>query len=447
MTIKDDDGNDIVLTVLKTPICLDSLKWKYEEDTKRYHQKKSDGNISVDNVTKPLPNASFTSVSFLKEPIALDEWNKVAEPLSQITFNVKTVQGSYMRPSRKKANAMEFQAWKRNALVIFENSFVYPFVHSGNQYKCFVCAKQFLDPNALKEHTTKEHNIKDLQKELNNRIRDKNLKIDITDLQCRVCLERLPNFEALIVHLKGHGKNVHLELKDNLIPFKLAGDTFECQVCGESFLKLRLLIIHMSKHFNNFNCEVCGSVFISLNLLKRHQQTHVSGNFPCDKCDKVFSNSAKRTLHMRGVHLKQLPRRCPICPERFNSNYQRTKHLRIVHNQTSGLYKCETCGREYDLKYHLLIHIRSVHLQERNQECSICNSRFFSKYCLSRHMVIHTGEKNFKCNVCGKAYARRKNLREHHRVHEMAQNCSVCGQNCEGQASLVAHMNSAHGVL
>ncbi|XP_063836955.1 zinc finger protein 728-like isoform X4 [Ostrinia nubilalis] len=449
VTIKDDEGNNITLNILRTPICLDNLKWEYEDapqkNNKIPHQYTEDT-----KVRKPLklsnPNNNVTSVLFLKDPICLDEWNRVAEPLSQVTYNVKTIQGSYVRPSRK-ANAVEFQAWKQNALVIFENSYVYPFVHSGNKYKCFVCAKQFLDPSLLKEHTTREHNIKDLQKELNNRLRDKNLKIDISDLQCRICLEHLPNFEALKVHLKDHGKNIDLELTDNLIPFRLGGSTFECQVCGENFLKLRLLIIHMSKHFNNYNCEVCGSVFISLNLLKRHQQTHVSGNYPCEKCDKVFSNSAKRTLHMRGVHLKQLPRRCPICPERFNSNYQRTKHLRIVHNQTNGLYRCETCGREYDLKYHLLIHIRSVHLQERNQECPICHSRFFSKYCLSRHMVIHTGEKNFKCNVCGKAYARRKNLREHFRVHELSQTCSVCGQVCADQASLGAHMNGVHGVL
>lgn len=388
---------------------------------------------------------NVTEVALLKEPLSLDEWNK--DLVSEVTYNVKTVRGSYFRGPSRKAKALEFQAWKIQALFIFENSSAYPFVHSGNKYKCFICARSFLDPKLLKEHSTKEHSLRDLQKELNNRMREKNLKVDIANLQCKLCQETLSDLNTLKIHLKGHGKNVDLNLKDNLVPFKLDADTFECQVCGENFLKLRLLIIHMSKHFNNYSCEVCGSVFISMNLLKRHQQTHVTGSFPCEKCDKVFSNAAKRTLHMRGVHLKQLPRRCPICPERFNSNYQRTKHLRIVHNQTTGLYRCETCGREYDLKYHLLIHIRSVHLQERNQECPICHSRFFSKYCLSRHMVIHTGEKNFKCTVCGKAYARRKNLREHYRVHELGQNCSICGHSSVDQASLAAHMNVAHGVM
>lgn len=442
ITIKDEDGTDITLTLLKRPISLDSLKW--EHDTEHNHVKEKNERRHT-KLKLRKPKANFTEVTLLKEPISLEEWSK--ETQSEVTYNVKTVQGSYVKRPTRKSKALEFEAWKSQALVIFENSNAYPFVHSGNKYKCFVCAKPFLDPNMLKEHTTKDHSLRDLQKELNNRMREKNLKVDITQLQCKICLNTLADLETLKVHLKEHGKDVDLNLKDNLIPFKLGGDTFECQVCGEHFLKLRLLIIHMSKHFNNYSCEVCGSVFISMNLLKRHQQTHVLGNFPCDKCDKVFSNTAKRTLHMRGVHLKQLPRRCPICPERFNSNYQRTKHLRIVHNQSTGLFRCETCGREYDLKYHLLIHIRSVHLQERNQECPICHSRFFSKYCLSRHMVIHTGEKNFKCNVCGKAYARRKNLREHYRVHEMGQNCSVCGQSYMDQVSLSTHMRVSHGVL
>lgn len=387
-------------------------------------------------------------MSMLKEPVSLNniDWKTTEDDLeSSVTINVKTVQRHLYGATRKRTESVEYLTWKQNALIIFEYSYVYPFIHASNKYKCFICAKPFLDAHLLKDHTN-EHNIKEMKRELSNRVRDKNLKVDVKYLQCKICLQTLTNLQNLKIHLKEHGKKIEPNLQDNIIPFKLGSENFECQICGEKYLKLRLLIIHMSKHYNNYSCEICGTVFISLHLLKRHLQIHESGSFPCDKCDKVFSNAAKRTLHYRGVHLKQFPRRCPICPERFNSNYQRTKHLRIVHNQTTGLYRCDTCGREYDLKYHLLIHIRSVHLQERNQECPVCNSRFFSKYCLSRHMVIHTGEKNFKCEICGKAYARRKNLREHSRTHEVGL-CSICGQNCGDHNNLVTHVNNVHGVL
>ncbi|XP_052757198.1 zinc finger protein 37-like isoform X4 [Galleria mellonella] len=437
--LKDEDGADIKLTVLKTPIPLDTLP--YEKEKKKLKKYSLKTKVRVKRKIKLEERR--TKMMMLQEPISLDG---ITEQSNAVTVNIKTVQGLYKYSHRTSKNK-QFDVWKQNALTIFENSHVYPFVHSGNKYKCFVCAKPFLDAALLKEHSINDHSAKELKLELNNRVRDKNLKVDVSNIQCKLCLEILPNIEALKEHLKKHGKSVDLSFKDNLIPFKLDAKTFDCQICGESFLKLRLLIIHMSKHYNNYSCDMCGSVFISLHLLRRHLQIHKSGNFPCDKCNKIFSNPAKRTIHMRGVHLKQWPRRCPMCPERFNSNYQRTKHLRMIHNQTTGLYRCETCGREYYLKYHLLIHIRSVHLQERNQECSICHSRFFSKYCLSRHMVIHSGEKKFLCGVCGKGYVRKKNLKDHMRQHEIGFICSICGQNYVDQASLFAHVNVSHGAL
>lgn len=426
--MKAENGEEIKLTVLRRPIHLDTLEYEPHDIATDNYKDVVKKRYSTNKMMKK-PDVKLKPMTLLKEPISLDDFqwkNGNNELQSSVTINVKTVQGFLCRPPRKRSKYVEFQSWKQNALIIFENTYVYPFIHAGNKYKCFICSKPFLDANLLKDHTINEHNYKEMKRELNNRVRDKNLKVDVTYLQCKICLQSLPNLQQLKTHLKDHGKKIEPNIQDNIIPFKLGGDKFECQVCGEKYLKLRLLIIHMSKHFNNYSCEICGAVFVALNLLKRHHQTHVSGSFPCDRCDKVFSNAAKRTIHTRGVHLKQFPRRCPICPERFNSNYQRTKHLRMVHNQSTGLYRCDTCGKEYDLKYHLLLHIRSVHLQERNQECSICNSRFFSKYCLSRHMVIHTGEKNFKCEICGKAYARRKNLREHFRSHDVGL-CSVCG--------------------
>lgn len=384
----------------------------------------------------------LTTVSVLEEPLSLDkmELNKICT-VKSITKNVKIVK---KRRKIIQDNSIKGHTWKQNALTIFEFSHVYPFIHAFNKYKCFVCAKVFLEAFPLKRHSTEEHSVADYAQELNNRIREKNLKVDVTYLQCKICERICPNFNSLKVHLKDHGKPIDPDIQDNIIPFKLGGVKFECQICDTSFLKLRLLIIHMSKHFNNYSCEICGAGFISLHLLKRHLQTHKVGIYPCEICKKIFTNSAKKTMHMRGVHLKQFPRTCPICPERFNSNYQRTKHLRIVHNHSSGLFKCETCSREYDLKYQLLVHIRSVHLQERNQECGICNSRFFSKYCLSRHMIIHTGEKNFKCDICGKAYARMKNLKEHSKSHEIRHACSICGQEFNNHVLLVTHMNNSH---
>ncbi|CAH2062216.1 unnamed protein product, partial [Iphiclides podalirius] len=319
------------------------------------------------------------------------------------------------RTPRKRADI------RQNALTLFEFTTVYPFVYGNNKFKCFVCSQPFLETALLRRHMQDTHTFAPLKRLLNNR-RENVIKVDVREMNCKLCPIQPKDLQQLKQHLKEvHQKLIDPELKDNIIPFMLEGgeEGYQCVMCDSTFIKVRTLVIHMSVHFNNYSCEICGSGFMTLRLLKKHLEVHESGNFHCDRCNKVFNTSYKLSLHIRGVHLKQFPRRCPICPERFNSNYRRTKHLQDVHNQSTRVHKCKTCGRGFNLKYHLVCHTRSVHLQERNHQCKVCSQRFCNKETLKRHMVIHTGEKNYKCDLCGQAFLRRKNLKDHLRLHDV----------------------------
>ncbi|KAI5640781.1 hypothetical protein NE865_06889 [Phthorimaea operculella] len=310
---------------------------------------------------------------------------------------------------------------RQNVLTVFEFSTVYPFIYGNNKFKCFVCSQPFLETSLLRKHMNESHTFAPLKRLVNNK-RENILKVDVSEIACKICSYTPKDFIELKRHLKGeHNKSIDPELQDNMIPFKIDGgkESYDCVICQESFIKVRILVIHMSVHFNNYSCEICGSGFMTLRLLKKHLEVHENGNFPCDRCNKVFTTTHKRALHIRGVHLKQYPRRCPMCPERFNSNYRRTIHLQDVHNVSTRVHKCLQCGRAFNLKYHLICHTRSVHLQERNQACDLCHQRFCNKETLKRHMVIHTGEKNYKCEVCGMAFLRRKNLKDHLRLHDI----------------------------
>lgn len=311
------------------------------------------------------------------------------------------------------------QDLRGNALTVFEYSTAYPFIYGNNKFKCFICTQHYLDLAMLKQHMTETHSFVALKRLVNNR-RENVLKVDINGMYCKICGDNPKDLIEMKTHLKNHDKDIDMNIRDNLIPFKLelVEDKYRCVICDQGFIKVRSLVVHMSVHFNNYSCEICGSAFMTLRLLKRHLEIHESGTYSCDRCNKVFSTPNKLTLHVRGVHLKQCPRRCPMCPERFNSNYKRTIHLQEVHNQVTRVHKCETCGRGFNLRYHLVCHIRSVHLQERNQQCEVCHQRYSNKESLKRHMVIHTGEKNHKCDVCGMAFLRRKNLKDHLRLHE-----------------------------
>lgn len=409
------------------------------EDTKQNKDTKArDINPGVSEESKVERKSKMT---ILKKPIPLDSLQCVIRD-DEFPFTVKLINKKSIRNKDKLFE--EFQQWQQNALTIFEHSHVYPFIHASSKYKCLVCYKLFLEAQLLKIHLDNEHTITELKAKLSIQVKEKNLKVDITTLVCKICSTTLLNLEELKVHLKNHGKNINLDIKDNIIPFKLNEKQFDCQICGETYPKLRLLVKHMnSNHFNNFSCEYCGSQFVSLRLLKSHLQSHEIGNFPCSKCNKVFKSAVYRSNHIRVTHLKHLLRTCPYCPERFNSNYNRTKHIRIAHKPNTELFKCETCGKAFDLKYHLRLHIRSVHLQERNFECNVCHLRFFNNYTLSRHMKTHTGDYQFKCQVCGKGYSTRFRLREHCKTHAVV--CYNCGVDCRDHDGLAAHVNKVHG--
>lgn len=384
---------------LGTLVDFDKTSQRYRDIQYKLKSKSTTSDLSIYSPSPDLPSISPPSSPKLE----------IDETVPSVNVSANLI---------KKDSLRQLPNIRQNVLTVFEFSTVYPFIYGNNKFKCFVCSQPYLETPLLKMHMSESHNFSSLKRLINNK-KENVLKVDVSSIQCNLCTEIPRDLNDLKLHLKEvHEKNVDPDVKDNMIPFKLDGGNYKCVMCDEIFLKVRLLVIHMSVHFNNYSCEVCGSGFMTLRLLKKHLEVHENGKFPCDQCDKIFSTPHKRSLHIRGVHLKKYPRRCPLCPERFNSNYRRTIHLQDVHNQTTRVHKCEKCGRSFNLKYHLICHNRSVHLQIRNQQCDVCLQRFCNKETLKRHMVIHTGEKNYKCEICGMAFLRRKNLRDHFRVHD-----------------------------
>ncbi|XP_078530507.1 uncharacterized protein LOC144817655 isoform X2 [Lissotriton helveticus] len=76
-----------------------------------------------------------------------------------------------------------------------------------------------------------------------------------------------------------------------------------CNVCGKSFSKSSLLIIHRRVHSGYFACNECGKSFSTLSSLKVHQIKHVkhksSKSYPCKECGKTFKIPSYLELHQR----------------------------------------------------------------------------------------------------------------------------------------------------
>ncbi|CAG9574895.1 unnamed protein product [Danaus chrysippus] len=343
------------------------------------------------------------------------------------------------------------QKHRENLLTILKYSNATPFKDKSLLgFICGYCNASYPDPTDLKNHTDLDHIKERLDFKSSFDMTEYNVKLDVVNLMCTLCDEKMENLFKLRDHLiKIHNKVFHRDIKDHLLQFKLKkGDVFDCALCPSTYETFKMLKQHMNKHYCNYSCSKCENSFATKRSLNTHQTTHEEGSFKCDHCDKIFSTKTKKQYHEKTKHLgARNISNCPYCDVPFRSYYQRNQHLVKVHN-SEAQYKCNVCSKGYILKSLLMCHIKKNHLMERNCQCTECGYKFFSKKALKAHMIKHSGERKFICEVCHKSYARKYTLREHMRIHndDRRFKCDICGTAFIQKCSLKSHLLSHHGI-
>ncbi|XP_073964107.1 uncharacterized protein isoform X2 [Choristoneura fumiferana] len=340
---------------------------------------------------------------------------------------------------------------KENLQTILKYSNAVPFKNKSLLgFICGYCDTPFPDPADLRLHTEKDHKKERLEFKSNFDMTEYNVKLDVSELNCTLCEQKMDNLNILKQHLvQVHNKVIYSDIKDHMLQFKLRkGDVYDCALCSSTYETFKMLKQHMNKHYNNYACNKCDTSFATKRSLNSHRTTHQKGSFKCQHCDKVFTSKAKQHYHEKTKHLgARNISNCPYCNEPFRSYYQRNQHLVKVHN-SEAQYKCNVCSKSYILKSLLMYHIKKTHLMERNHQCTECGYKFFSKKALNAHMVKHTGERKYCCEVCQKSYARKYTLREHMRIHNNDRRfkCEVCAMTFVQKCSLKSHLLSNHGI-
>lgn len=351
----------------------------------------------------------------------------------------------------KRKTAIDKRKHRDNLLTILKYSNVIPFKNKSMLgFVCGYCDATYPDPKDLRSHTEIDHRKDRLSFKQSFVMAEYNVKLDITDLKCKICSTNMENLTKLKDHLvDNHKKVVYTDIKDHLMQFRLKkGDVFDCVMCPSTYETFKMLKQHMNKHYCNYSCTKCENSFATKRSLSAHQETHQDGSFKCDLCDKIFSTRTKKQYHEKAKHMgTRNISNCPYCDVPFRSYYQRNQHMVKVHD-SDVKYKCNVCNKGYILKSLLMSHIKKNHLMERNYQCIECGYRFFSNKALKAHMVKHTGEKNYTCEVCHKSYARKYTLREHMRIHNNDRRfkCEVCGSTFVQKCSLKSHLLSHHGI-
>ncbi|XP_053623418.1 zinc finger and SCAN domain-containing protein 12-like isoform X10 [Plodia interpunctella] len=341
-------------------------------------------------------------------------------------------------------NILKRQIGRNSALVLLQYSNLYPFKWSRSHFICFYCNTQNADVEQFRNHIKDNHNNLDLCqiKKASRKLHSfAPIKVDASDISCKLCHDIIDNIDDLKAHLSNkHEKPIEMD-NDGILPFKLSKDSFGCVNCSATYSEYKTLNEHLNVHYRNFICEECGNGFASASRLKYHTASHGIKTYPCNSCDKLFTSTAARRHHVSGVHMKEKLNRCPHCLEAFHTFYQKQRHISTVHGLKIKEFKCDLCPKVFIVSGNLLTHKKVVHFNHKRFTCEVCDSKFYFRSELKKHMNTHGAEKNFACDVCKKCYATAKTLKEHIKIHnnDFRFICAVCGQAFVTNYSLKQH--------
>ncbi|XP_011569218.3 gastrula zinc finger protein XlCGF26.1 isoform X22 [Plutella xylostella] len=422
----DDDADDEPLTNLATKIPKKEAEddiFGSEDKPKPAEKRKA----TVKAKAVPAKKAKAT-VTKAKGPAA-----KVAKP----------------QEKKKRGDSQDAMTtnMRNNAMKIVEYATAYPFRLPELDVMCVLCSRSFEDPKDFRDHFDNDHKVFNIKEAFFHLTRfDRKLKVDFTDVRCRICNQLFDDLDSVANHLKAeHDKEISndgyaLEI------FKFEPGKWVCAYCKEKFVSLRSLSRHTACHFRNFVCPTCGKKYTFDRDLDEHIKKKHSNLFACVKCRKTFPSDKDRKEHME-ESISCWPNTCMYCKEKFKSDTSRIKHMQQIHGMAARVFKCTACLLEFPS-----IRVRGYHFVKEHTDkfvCSICGQKFATQKRLQVHIDRHAGLKKFKCDVCSKGFVMKSELVQHYWAHREDKRfeCKLCNKKFNQKVTWKGHMKSKHPEL
>lgn len=360
--------------------------------------------------------------------------------------NTKVV-SSFSLSDAPKEKDIPLEMMKKTRLLlvdILENTTALPFRKMGQSFRCFYCTTNCYFASELRSHYANKHQNENIKLWVKRNVTRRAIlvKLDITDLSCKICSKSLTNLQDFAIHIREHDKKIANEQFDNIVCVKLSDYHFKCSYCDKEFSFFPQLYSHIHhEHLKkNSICPTCGLCFADDRSLSSHIRKHVDKKvtFDCTLCNRKFYTEINRSKHIKRTHGNN---KCTICGVILRSEFQKENHMAKEHDFYIREFKCDRCPRKFILNKFLVKHIKNQHLKEKNKACDVCGARFFDIAILNQHKITHSDEKPFECSICSKKFARRKTYRQHLRIHADERNyiCKECGKAYVHHSGLVWH--------
>ncbi|CAK1554423.1 unnamed protein product [Leptosia nina] len=338
----------------------------------------------------------------------------------------------------------------QHAKELLQYSTVYPFRLKGSSLSCVYCQEEFKLPSEFRLHVDDAHKKFTVSTAFAHcgKALYKYLKVDCTNLKCRLCNTECNDIEEVSKHLRDlHGSKIDVDCNMRLQPYKLSDEEYVCALCSEKLPSLTKLCRHTSSHYLKYTCDTCGRGYMAIESLRYHIRCSHSGKLKCRKCWLEFPTEELRKQHCQETKACWFYC-CVTCGERFRSWDHKHKHIVEVHGKPGLSYRCVECDIFFKSRKRFYAHHKLKHSDDIFM-CPCCNMKFDSKKRLEEHAISHTGEKRYKCIECNKGFSRVRGLKQHMWIHTESKrfSCMICLKKFSQKVSWQGHMRSHHPEL
>ncbi|KAG7312434.1 hypothetical protein JYU34_001936 [Plutella xylostella] len=361
-------------------------------------------------------------------------------------------------------------------------------------YKCEVCYKTYLHPDAFKmhmdnhspKHGSVECPVCRLRYKTDTLARSHANRTHGKKFHCKTCPKVFTNVRIAKKHQKRHDgykytcescdfSTIHESAYNTHVRARHAG-RYTCVRCGHACASEKGLNLHVQRSHggsvgqesSESACAPCDLRFSSADEWRHHVTTdarHLSSGAPpttdpattCPHCGLVCASPRQLQSHV-GSHAAPpaqtsvvYPRLCQHCGETVNNRKEHYFHVRKQHPALRGDYQplitavCDTCGKGFQNTTKLHLH-ELRHGGVGTVRCPHCPRLFYDKYQLARHATVHSDRRPHRCGLCSKSFKLRSNLDRHAKVHSGATPypCTLCGKQFRYSSSRNLHVRTVH---